>query len=99
MLELVPSLRHLAPIVRHHHTDYRGSSRSPFPSGEDIPKAARILRVVTEFAWLDRHQGRLLAVEQLRVGSGTEYDPEVVDVLLDVIRSTRAVESRVAAKV
>lgn len=99
MLELVPSLRHLAPIVRLHHTYYDGSNGTVFPSGTDIPIAARILSVVIDFAWLDRHQGRLLAVEELRNGAGVQYDPLVVDAVLDVIRSTRAADARVHAKV
>jgi response regulator RpfG family c-di-GMP phosphodiesterase len=92
MLELVPSLSHLAPIVRCHQVNFDGSSGPFFPSKEDIPREARVLRVVSDYVWLERTQGMLLAREGLREGSGKLYDPEIVASLLAMLTSTRVPE-------
>ncbi len=94
MLELVPSLRHLAPIVRLHHTDFRGTGTEIFPSGEDIPVEARILNVVCEYVWLSRLQGSLLSRDSIIRGRGTAFDPAVVDSLLEVLTSNSGTRVR-----
>ncbi|MCO5297937.1 MAG: hypothetical protein M9921_13895 [Fimbriimonadaceae bacterium] len=99
MLELVPSLQHLAAAVRSHHFDFDPPGGRFVPSRTDIPLNGRILRVVTEYVWQERHQGALLAREVLLAGSGMEFDPKVVDALLEVLRSTRAAEPRSVAVV
>ncbi len=89
MLELVPWLRYLAPIVRTHHLDYAGSEDVPFPAKDDIPVEARILKVVGDFVWHSRLQGAILARDTIRRESGTKYDPAVVDALVNVLTSVR----------
>lgn len=93
MLELVPSLRDLATIVRFHHTSYR---RSPelIPGGDDLPIESRILRVVCEYVWLTRLQGSLLALDSIKRGRDDQFDPRVVDALVQVLTSSRADSSR-----
>lgn len=82
MLELVPSLRHLAPIVRHHH--------ARFDSLEFIPLEARVLCVASEYVFQASRHGHLEAVEHLREHSGTRFDPLVVQAALTVLTSPRA---------
>lgn len=100
MLELVPSLRHLAPIVRCHHANFDGSSGAYFPNGEQLPIESRILKLIADYVWLERRQGQLLAREHLRDGAGRAYDPALVEAFLGVLTSTRVgepAESLVAA--
>jgi response regulator RpfG family c-di-GMP phosphodiesterase len=97
MLELVPSLRHLAPIVRWHHTDFFGPE--VFPSGHDIPIESRILKVVSEYVWLTKLQGSLLAKDALKRERGRAFDPAVVDNLLQVLTSTSVESSRTTVQV
>lgn len=92
MLELTPALRRLAPIVRCHHANYDGSSGPYFPHGKDLPVEARILKVISDYVWLERRQGQLLAREGLRDGAGTRYDPEVVGAFIGVVSSNRVGE-------
>jgi response regulator RpfG family c-di-GMP phosphodiesterase len=92
MLELVPSLQHLAAVVRYHHVAYDGSSGSAYPSRDSLPIEARILKVVTEFVWLEKRQGQLLAKEALREGAGKAFDPLVVACFLEVLTSGRESE-------
>ncbi len=96
MLELAPSLRHLSGIVRTHQARFDGGSGPFFPSRENLPIEARLLKVVSDFVWLERTQGTLLAKETLRDGAGTVYDPDLVYKLLALISSSRVAESPVA---
>jgi response regulator RpfG family c-di-GMP phosphodiesterase len=97
MLELAPSLSHLSLIVRSHQARFDGGSGPFFPSWENIPIEARLLKVVSDFLWLERTQGTLLAKTTLRDGAGTVYDPELVYKLLALISTSRVAESPVAS--
>jgi len=92
MLELAPSLKHLAGIVRTHQARYDGGSPF-FPSREDLPIESRILKVVSDYVWMERTQGALLAKTALREGAGTVYDPDVVFKVLALLSSSRGSES------
>lgn len=87
MVEITPSLRKLAPIVRCHHAPYDGKSGWFAPTSRAIPVQARILNVVTTYVWFERNLGDLLARERLREGRGTVYDPELVDTFLRMLTS------------
>lgn len=99
MLELVPSLRHIANIVRCHHANYDGSSGPFFPKGEDIPIESRILNVVSSFVWNEKTIGALLAHDDLERFSGSVYDPAVVAAFKSVLRSSRVDEPKSAVPV
>ncbi len=83
MLELVPSLKHLAPTVRDHHALY--SER-----GENTALEASILKVATEYVWLEIETGKSGALATLRSLKGKDYSPEVVDAFLGVLNSSGA---------
>ncbi len=74
----------VVPIVRSHHEKWDGKGYPDGLSGEEIPIGARILAVVDCFDALttDRPYRRALPVveviNQLRLESGTSYDPRVV---------------------
>jgi response regulator RpfG family c-di-GMP phosphodiesterase len=97
MLELIPSLRHIANAVRCHHAPYDGSADRFFPKGEDIPIESRILNVVTSYVWNEKMLGAFLAIDNLDCGLGTLYDPAVTAAFKSVLRSTRADEGKIAA--
>lgn len=87
MLDLVPSLRHLANTVRYHHLSYQGGSSPRMPSKEAIPTSARILKVATEYVWLLREYGEERARETLKSMRGTEFCPRAHDALFRVLPS------------
>lgn len=93
MLESIPELKRLAPVVRHHHTRYDGADDPSLPSGHALPMYSRILKVVADYVWYERLQGSLIAREILKAGRGTAYCPQAADALLTVLTSTR-VEQR-----
>src|SRR3989344_9113816 len=82
-LEKVPALRHLAPIVRHHHGRYDGGGYPDGIKGEAIPYLARALTVADTYAsmvaeWIG-HKARspAEAKAQLAAAPGTPLYPQI----------------------
>jgi response regulator RpfG family c-di-GMP phosphodiesterase len=94
MLELVPSLKHIAHTVRWHHARFDGNDSIGSPPGHLLPLNARILRVASDFVWLESEVGGGVAAKTVETGAGTDYCPEVVEVLQQVLTSTRVQESQ-----
>ena len=78
-------------VVRSHHERWIGSGYPSGLMGEEIPLFARIAAVADVFDAVtsNRHYAPALprdeAVEIVRVGSGTSFDPAVVDAFLAAI--------------
>lgn len=95
MVEQVPSLAPLAPLIRHHHEHWDGSGYPDGLQGEEIPLASRILHVVGDFVQSLRGKdpqdasARQQALEWLEAGKGTRYDPHVVEALEQIVRRER----------
>ena len=81
----------VVPVVRHHHERWDGRGYPDGLRGEDIPMTARILAVVDCFDAVreDRQyrkaMTRVQAIELIRSGSGTMYDPAVVRLFLEYL--------------
>jgi putative nucleotidyltransferase with HDIG domain len=82
---------HLTPIVRSHHERFDGRGYPDGTSGGAIPTAARIVAVADAFnAMIGRRPYRppfspSIALERLEAGRGTQFDPIVVDAMIDVV--------------
>jgi diguanylate cyclase (GGDEF)-like protein len=91
ILRTLPLLREAAPIVRHEHERFDGTGYPDGLAGEEIPLAARILHACDAFVSMTSPRPwrgpRSLdaAREELRRVAGTQLDPRVVDVLLEVL--------------
>src|SRR6188508_697200 len=78
------------PIVLYHHERFDGKGYPEGLAGERIPIGARIFSAADAFDAMtaDRHYRRALsldeAMSELRLNSGTQFDPEVIAVLDDV---------------
>ncbi|HEX8494839.1 MAG TPA: diguanylate cyclase [Pyrinomonadaceae bacterium] len=78
----------VVPIVRHHHEQWNGLGYPDGLKGEEIPITARIITVVDCFDSVreDRPFRRGLTREEaialLLRGSGTHYDPKVVELFI-----------------
>jgi diguanylate cyclase (GGDEF)-like protein len=87
LLARVPALGHLAPIVRHHHERFDGSGYPDGLRGEAIPYLARVLAVADAYGtvaggWVGRTpQSEAQALEMVRAGAGTAFDPRVAGAL------------------
>ncbi|MRS12990.1 MAG: HD domain-containing protein, partial [Actinobacteria bacterium] len=97
ILAEAPALKHVVPIVYHHHEWYDGEGYLNGVSGESIPLGARILAVADAYVAMtsDRPYRSAYssseALKELTDKAGTQFDPAVVDVLRDILQggSTR----------
>lgn len=91
ILEPVPRLRVFIPAVRWHHERFDGKGYPDEIALQDIPFAARIVAVADAFnAMIARRPYReplapMVAVEELKKYSGTQFDPAVVAGMIDVV--------------
>jgi putative nucleotidyltransferase with HDIG domain len=91
ILEPIPSLRALIPLVRHHHERYDGTGYPERLTGERIPLGARILAVADGFEAMTSYRpySRAMCPTQattvLIEGMGKQWDAEVVKAFLRVL--------------
>jgi len=96
MVERIPSLRELAPIVRAHHERFDGSGYPDGEAGVRIPRLARIVSVADSFhAMISRRPYRqamtlTAALGELRADSGSQWDSAIVDAMLEIVQPASA---------
>src|SRR5437016_198189 len=87
----VEGLHHVAPLIRHHHEKWDGSGYPKGLKGEEIPLGSRIISVADAFEAMvaDRiyrpSLGLSKALEEIKGGRGSHFDPRVVDTVLALI--------------
>jgi HD-GYP domain-containing protein (c-di-GMP phosphodiesterase class II) len=90
----LPLVAHLLPAVRNHHERMDGNGYPDGLAGRRIPSSARIVCVADAFnAMIGRRPYRAplapaVALERLVAGRGTQFDPIVVDAMIDVVNTT-----------
>ena len=83
----VKELAPLVPIIRHHHEWYDGTGYPDGLKGEDIPFGARVISIADAYDTMTttRNYRDIVsqeeAFEELRRCSGTQFDPELVELL------------------
>jgi len=83
------------PAVLHHHERYDGQGYPKGLRGEDIPFLARLLSVIDAYLALVSvrpYQPRFTpeeAVAELRRNAGTQFDPQVVEVLASLVLESK----------
>jgi len=91
MLSTIKQLKEIVPSIKYHHERYDGSGYPDGLKGEGIPILARILCVAdaVDSMLADRPYRKGLArgeiVEELRKGSGTQFDPLVIKAFLKTL--------------
>ena len=84
VIEPIESLKHLIPMVKHHHEHWDGSGYPCGLRGEEIPLDARIVSVADAFHALisDRPYRKGLSLEKsleiLKCGAGIQWDKTLV---------------------
>jgi HD-GYP domain-containing protein (c-di-GMP phosphodiesterase class II) len=87
----VPAMSEIADAVRHEHERWDGGGYPDCYAGEEIPLASRIVFACDAWhAMTSRRPYRLPlarteAMWELQVGSGSQFDPGVVDALLGLL--------------
>lgn len=100
MVEQITFLRDIAPVIRQHHECWDGSGYPDGLKGEEIALGARMLAVATAYdSMLSRRayrgrKGEEQAIAELRAGSGTKWDPAIVEVFLKVLKKRHKAQGR-----
>jgi putative nucleotidyltransferase with HDIG domain len=85
ILETIPGLETVIPIVRNHHERWDGTGYPDGLAGEKIPRLARLLAVADTFDAMTTNRpyrsglSSDLAFAQIHEGAGTQFDPECAD--------------------
>jgi putative nucleotidyltransferase with HDIG domain len=93
IIAVTPLAANLTPAVRNHHERFDGRGYPDGLAGGAIPSTARIVAVADAFnAMIGRRPYRppfapSLALERLVESRGTQFDPIVVDAMVDVVTS------------
>jgi HD-GYP domain-containing protein (c-di-GMP phosphodiesterase class II) len=101
IISAATALADVGPIVRCSHERWDGQGYPDRLAGEQIPRGARIISVCDSYHAMtsDRPYRKAMSVEvalaELRAGSGTQFDPEVVLAFLRV--QTHETAARAAA--
>ena len=99
----VPPLAHLGPAVRAEHERWDGAGYPDGLAGQAIPMASRIVLVCDAHDAMitDRPYrcalGHDAAVAELVSGSASQFDPEIVTALLDVLAEESQAYARIVA--
>jgi diguanylate cyclase (GGDEF)-like protein len=91
ILMRIPELTAIGPIVRHEHEHWDGSGYPDGLRGPHIPVGSRIILACDAYhAMLTDRPYRparptVDAIAELRRGAGVQFDPDIVDALLDLL--------------
>ncbi len=90
MLHQIDLWREVAPLVRHHHEWWDGDGYPGRLSGESIPLESRIIAIAEAFDSMTSQMSYRQALpasealERIREGAGTQFDPAVVEAFLEL---------------
>jgi len=93
IIQPIELLQPIRPLIRHHHEWYNSKGYPDGLSGEGIPLGARILTVADAYDAMisDRPYRKALteetAIQELRQGSGSQFDPKIVEVFLEILKT------------
>lgn len=99
ILSQVQALENVVPLVRHHHERFDGQGYPEGLRGEEIPIGARILAVADAYDAMvspQKHRAALppeKALEELRRGANSQFDPNVVAAFMDMLKSSQPKEA------
>lgn len=92
ILQHITELPGLAVGARWHHERYDGKGYPDGLKGEEIPEEARIIAVADAYDAMSSKRNYSAVMEQqfikgeIEKGKGTQFDPVIADILLDMIR-------------
>ncbi len=100
LIKKIPDLESISHGILYHHENWDGTGYPEGLSGEDIPMVARIIRIVDSYDAMTSSRtynivkGKKEAVEEIKKCSGTLYDPEIVEIFIEVSKNYEAEDYR-----
>ena len=88
----VTFLAPVAPMVLYHQEWYDGNGYPEGLAGEEIPLGSRIVAVIDAYDAMTSNRpyrkalSKDFAVAELKKGSGTQFDPQVIDVFVKILK-------------
>ncbi len=79
-------------IILYHHEKYDGSGYPEGLKGNDIPFTSRVLAVIDSYLAMTTDQPyrnaltKEAAINEIKAGAGTQFDPKIVDAFVDVVK-------------
>jgi putative nucleotidyltransferase with HDIG domain len=95
ILEPIAAYADVVPIVLHHHENFNGQGYPEGLAGKDISLGGRIFAVADSFDALTSNRpyrealNREHALEVIKQGCGSQYDPDIVQTFLDIMAQER----------
>jgi HD-GYP domain-containing protein (c-di-GMP phosphodiesterase class II) len=88
---IVNPLIYIGTLIRHHHERYDGKGYPDGLKGDKIPLGSRIISIIdaysamTHFRPYKKPLSKKNALEEIKRCSGTQFDPQIVDVFIKFI--------------
>ena len=88
-------IKNVADGAKYHHERYDGKGYTCGLKGEDIPITARIIGIADAFDAMTSNRVYRTAmkmedvIEELKAGKGTQFDPKLVEIMLELVSSGR----------
>lgn len=92
ILKRVSFLIPVAPLIRSHHERFEGNGYPDRLKGEEIPIQSRIVSIIDAYDAMtsDRPYRKSLGMEwavgELKKCSGTQFDPNIVDIFISILK-------------
>ena len=97
-----PVAEMVGKIALTHHEKWDGSGYPNGLKGEDIPLAGRIVAIADVYDALSSKRSykepwsESQSIKRIKMGAGTHFDPELVDIFLTRIGFIRSIQARYA---
>jgi len=99
-LSEIARLRGVLPIILHHHENFDGTGYAEGLKGDEIPLGARILAIAEAYCAMTAERPYrpaktpTEAIDELRRGAGTQFDPQIVYVFCGLVEKASLEETR-----
>jgi len=98
MIKPITIWKEIYPLVLYHHENFDGSGYPGKLKGDEIPLGARIIHVAEDYDTFtneETYSGILSheeALRELKKGSGSKYDPDIVKIFLEILKEQGALQ-------